>query len=342
MNQNLALPISAELTSLTCDIHITSPTHVDQLVQLTHLSNPDLEANLKQLIHQERKLLHLILLHIKEVESRRLYLKKAYPSLFEYLTKEYGYSAGSAMRRIEASRLLRDVPQLARQIQSGQVNLSQITEISRAIKKSQKITQRFVSKQEKEDLVLKVAGLSLSETQKVVSLELDIKPKEIEKQRTQQDESVRVEMTLTKQQMQKLNKCKDLAAHLLEQRKMNTSLASVLEVVMDQFLKERGCGAEAEKKKTAQAKGASQAKSTSKMEVNKTLTAKTKSIILKRDLCCQYTDPLTNKKCGSTFKLEIDHKQPRWADGEHRISNLQALCKQHNHFKYKVEAQFIL
>lgn len=75
-----------------------NPFHLDNSnlsssLHLTKLSNHDLESKLKQLIHQERKLLHLILLHIKEVETRKLYLKKAYPSLFEYLTKEYGYSA---------------------------------------------------------------------------------------------------------------------------------------------------------------------------------------------------------------------------------------------------------
>ena len=369
-------------------------TKTDTSLSISKLNNQDLETRLHGLIHQERKLLHLILLHIKEVESRKLYLKKAYPSLFEYLTKEYGYSAGSAMRRIEAARLLRDVPQMALKIQTGDINLSQITEISRAVKEKQRETKTFVSRQEKEHLVLKVAGLNRAETQKVVSLELNIKSKEFEKKRTQKDESVRLELTLSKEQMQKLNQCKNLVAHILEQKKMDSTTASVIEVLMDQFLAKRGGNKGSVSKMEVKdnhdiSKVEIKDNSvTSKMEIittenvivesaanemdkenrmnaankesavkkennvnrinlnkeqlvkngNKTLTPKTKSQIYQRDQCCQYTDPKTNKKCKSTYKLEVDHRKSKWAGGGHQLSNLHVLCKNHNNLKYRVQS----
>lgn len=74
------------------------------------------------------------------------------------------------------------------------------------------------------------------------------------------------------------------------------------------------------------------------LKINKILTSKTKLEILKRDQCCQYTDQNTYKKCGSTYKLEIDHKKPKWANGDHHENNLQVLCKNHNNFKYKTES----
>ena len=70
---------------------------------------------------------------------------------------------------------------------------------------------------------------------------------------------------------------------------------------------------------------------------NQTLTPKTRKLVLQKDGCCQYKDPLSGKICGSTFNLEVDHKQPRWADGSHALDNLQALCKGHNNLKYKKE-----
>ena len=111
-NQLQLLPDSKNNQTLASSQAVTALT-------ISKLNDFDLESELGKLIHQERKLLHLIPLHIKEVENRKLYLKKAYPSLFEYLVITHGYSAGSAMRRIEAARLLRDVPEMANQIQTG-------------------------------------------------------------------------------------------------------------------------------------------------------------------------------------------------------------------------------
>ncbi|MGZ3843545.1 MAG: hypothetical protein ACXVCA_15740, partial [Bdellovibrio sp.] len=80
---------------------------------LSKISNSDLEFQLKNLVAKERKLLHFILEHIREVDVRKIYLERAYSSLYEYLVKELGYSGSAAMRRLEAARLLKEVPTLA-------------------------------------------------------------------------------------------------------------------------------------------------------------------------------------------------------------------------------------
>jgi DNA-binding XRE family transcriptional regulator len=36
------------------------------------------------------------------------------------------------------------------------------------------------------------------------------------------------------------------------------------------------------------------------------------------------------KKCKSTEDLEIDHVKPRLKDGEHKLSNIQLLCRKHH------------
>ncbi|MGZ3800712.1 MAG: hypothetical protein ACXVCL_11140, partial [Bdellovibrio sp.] len=84
---------------------------------LSKISDSDLEFQLKNLVAKERKLLHVILEHIREVDFRKIYLERAYSSLYEYLVKELGYSGSAAMRRIEAARLLKEVPTLAEKIQ---------------------------------------------------------------------------------------------------------------------------------------------------------------------------------------------------------------------------------
>lgn len=54
-------------------------------------------------LQSERKILHFVISHIEEMDRRKIYLKRAYSSLFEYLTRKYGYSPASAQRRIEAA-----------------------------------------------------------------------------------------------------------------------------------------------------------------------------------------------------------------------------------------------
>jgi hypothetical protein len=204
------------------------------------LTNLELELRLKDLASKERKLLHVILEHIKEFENRKLYLARAYSSVFEYLVKELGYSNSAAMRRIEAARLLRDVPVVAQKIQEGTLNLSQIGELSRALKEKEKITGNKISKEVKADLVFSISGKTTQETQKELAVALDIPVQDFEKQKVQQDQSLRIEITLSKGQLDKLQQCKDLAAHLLMQNFNNqASWATLFEILADQYLNKK-------------------------------------------------------------------------------------------------------
>ncbi|MGZ3841216.1 MAG: HNH endonuclease [Bdellovibrio sp.] len=323
---------------------------------LSKISNSDLEFQLKNLVAKERKLLHVILEHIKEVDVRKIYLERAYSSLYEYLIKELGYSGSAAMRRLEAARLLKEVPTLAEKIQEGSVNLSQIGELSRAIKEKEKTCGMKVSSAQKEELVAIITGKTTQETQKELSFVLDAQPKKHDSQRMQQDESIRLEITLTKEQYQKLMNCKDLAAVSLFQVYKDSSLGSLIEALADQYLAKK-IKPKAEispaktkietKTKTRDTKNAvmlvtktvSETERVIKKRVNKTLTPKTRKAVLSRDLCCQFKDQRTGRQCRSTFALEVDHKTSRWAGGDHSIENLQVLCFYHNQFKYQQESQ---
>ncbi|MGZ3826153.1 MAG: HNH endonuclease [Bdellovibrio sp.] len=315
---------------------------------LSKISNSDLEFQLKNLVAKERKLLHFILEHIKEVDVRKIYLERAYSSLYEYLVKELGYSGSAAMRRLEAARLLKEVPALAEKIQEGSVNLSQIGELSRALKEKEKTCGIKVSRAQKEELVAIITGKTTQETQKELSLALEVQPKNHDSQRMQQDESIRLEITLTKEQYQKLMTCKDLAAASLFQSQKDSSLGSLIEVLCDHYLvkkiKPEADVSSAQTQRQTQrqtkttgtkngvkftAKTVSETERVKKSRFNKTLTPKTRKAVLSRDLCCQFKDHNTGRQCRSTYALQVDHKTSRWAGGDHSIENLQVLCFQH-------------
>jgi len=48
---------------------------------------------------------------------------------------------------------------------------------------------------------------------------------------------------------------------------------------------------------------------------------------------CAWVDPHTKRRCGSRFKVQIDHIRPVSRNGETEYENLQLLCAAHNHFK---------
>jgi hypothetical protein len=62
--------------------------------------------------------------HLVEVEDRRLHLKAACSSLFEFCLRRLHMSEGAAFRRINAARLVRRFPSLLGHIESGAVHLS--------------------------------------------------------------------------------------------------------------------------------------------------------------------------------------------------------------------------
>lgn len=309
------------------------------------LSNTELDASLKRLVASERKILHLILEHINEVDSRKIYLEMAYASLYEYLVKECKYSGSAAMRRISAARLMREVPVLSEKIQTGAINLSQIGELFRSIKEKEK-SGVVVSTIQKKDLVASISGKTTAETQKEISVELDLEIKIPEKQFVQKDDSVRMELTLTREHYELLMKCKDSTAHALLSEDHSTSAAEVIGFLASYYLKNEKIdeGTFASKKATKSISTAVSKFSDDKLNksrkssrINNTLTPRTRREILLRDKCCQFKDAKSGKICGSTFNLEIDHKRPRWAGGDHSMENLQVLCKAHNVHKYQKE-----
>jgi hypothetical protein len=60
--------------------------------------------------------------------------------------------------------------------------------------------------------------------------------------------------------------------------------------------------------------------------------------LLAQQKCCQFVDPRTGNRCRSRWFLQVDHRQPRWAEGSNQIENLQILCSAHNRYKYRQEA----
>ncbi|MNS80035.1 HNH endonuclease [compost metagenome] len=311
---------------------------------LSKMTNDELESSLEFHISNERKILSFVLDHIKEVVKRELHLEKGFPDVKRYLMKRYGYSEPAARRRVEAARTLKDVPLLAEKVKDGALCLSMIGELNRAIKEKENVSREKVSPAQKTELVAMISGKTVPETQQQLAQALDIQIRDYEHHRVQKDGSVRSELTFSKKLNEKLERCRDLASHQLQQDHKNHTLESVIEILADAFLSVNGESVDDGPEGKSHAPrsaivSTSETDPTESRKLNKTLTPKTRREVLARDKCCQFTDPKTGQVCGSKFTLQADHKTSRWAGGNHELKNLQALCANHNRYKYRKEAQ---
>ncbi len=76
------------------------------------------------LARHEQALQILVLDHMREIASRRLYLGRGFSSLFHYAVRELGYSDGAAWRRIKAMRLCSDTLIARERLEDGSLSLS--------------------------------------------------------------------------------------------------------------------------------------------------------------------------------------------------------------------------
>ena len=69
---------------MTGNAKVTTSTNIN----LKRLSNDQLLLQAKNLVQKERQINIQVLQHLQEIERRKLYLKRGFPSLFEYAIKE--------------------------------------------------------------------------------------------------------------------------------------------------------------------------------------------------------------------------------------------------------------
>lgn len=91
---------------------------------LQQLSNAALFVSTRRVVAAERAVTADLLLHLGEIDARRLYLDHAYPSLFAFCVGELGFSEDVAFNRIQVARLARRFPEVVEALRNGRVHLA--------------------------------------------------------------------------------------------------------------------------------------------------------------------------------------------------------------------------
>lgn len=272
---------------------------------------------------------------------RQIYAEKAYSNLYDYLVQEFGYSPSAAQRRIVSARLLREVPEISDKIESGAINMSQLSQMHQAIRSVQSIENRKVTTLEKKQILNKIENLTQPKTEVVLAQELSLPVIDMERVVHHRDESVSVTLHFSKQEIEIIKKAQDIFAHSVPDRKMNKLLVYLVERELSRkrkVSKNPFCDrnhANALKMESVNLESNTEASVSKK---RKPINPNLRNQVLKTFGCCQFRDPASGKLCGSQRFLQVDHIHPVWAGGNDCVDNLQVLCAQHNRWKYQKEA----
>ena len=98
----------------------------DILASLTRLSDAELVARLKGLVARDHDLNAQLVAHLAELDTRDVFLREGYASLFVYCRDALGLSEWEAYNRIEVARAARRFPVILDMLAEGSVNLTAV------------------------------------------------------------------------------------------------------------------------------------------------------------------------------------------------------------------------
>jgi hypothetical protein len=269
-------------------------------MNLKHLSDRTLLAETKKFVAREREISLQLLHHLKEIERRRAFADLGYRSLFDYVTRELGYSDASAARRIRAARLIAHIPEIESKFESGLLNLNHIAMAAQLFKNEdisdKKIQMEVLGKMENKSsreaektlLEYKDAIQVPRETEKIISADITT-----------------VKMNYSNETMTLLEELKSLLAH--HRFSNDEMMKSIFKIALEEF-----------KKRKFKTNAKFTAASPSPSVVRYIPAIVKKEVYLRDNGKCV--------KCKGRYKLEYDHIRPYAMGGMSSVENLRLLC----------------
>jgi hypothetical protein len=125
---------------------------------LTDLTDDALVSRLSTLCAEGHVLTARLIVHLIEVEERRLDLRAACTSMFAFCQRRLGMSEGAAFRRITAARMVKRFPALLGRIERGELHLSTLV-----------LIRPHLTEQNAEELVAAVAGKTQRQVEELLA-----------------------------------------------------------------------------------------------------------------------------------------------------------------------------
>jgi hypothetical protein len=314
---------------------------------LQKLSDKSLHEQLKGLVSQERGIQVQILTHLKEVERRKLFCDYKRSSLFEYAVTELGYSEAEAHRRIQAMRLMKEIPEVEDQLVSGQLSLTNAALAQGLFNRKKKQDLVPYKKFQKRQILSLVMGKSTRAAQRAL-FKYEPKaavPKDQEREISDRHIELRMVIDLeTKRQLDQVRSLLGAKGSSLTLNELVKYLAELGTAHLNakKFGKRRSKKLENDTEELTSTPTATESSTTARTPADAMISPKTAeglpvisvdrqnknpryiSKALRFKLWTRDNGRCTN--CGSQTNLQVDHIKPVALGGDSNFENLRLLC----------------
>ena len=295
-----------------------------ELPTLSHIPDEELKIKLKSLRQNEREAIAEMVLYLSEIDRRGSFRDMGYSSLFVYCTEGLGYSAAGAHRRVQAARILKELPQVYEKLRLGVLTLCTVAEVSRVKEPEVWVELLQVSegkgKDEVRSLVLKhlpaeKVKASTVEVKRVV-LDRDplfSAPASSDPSTPQTEERYTIKLEVEPGFMKLYEEALSI---------LGGPMVEVFRKALQCFCDKRSPIRREKRREVRDSKPP--------VSKNRTIPIPVRDKIFLRDGSrCTYVAP-DGTRCKETHRLEIDHIRPFGMGGGNEIQNLRLLCRSHN------------
>ncbi len=136
-------------------------------MNLSELNDRKLIDQTMGYVREERELLANILHHFAEIQRRRLFCDYQFKSLYHMAMGHFGYSEDQACRRINAMKLLRELPEIEAKITSGELSLTNLAAAQTLFRQEAKL-DGTISPDAKLEILKAIASKSTREAERIL------------------------------------------------------------------------------------------------------------------------------------------------------------------------------
>jgi hypothetical protein len=302
------------------------------------MSNDELVAAARELAGRSCVVEADLLVHLGEIDARKLYLDRAFPSMFAFCTHELGFSEGAAYNRILVARAARRLPAVIDAARSGVVHLAGLRLLAPHLTTENHLDllQRAAGRS-KEEIALLVAALAPRPSMPATLRKLPDRPTaqtlRLVEASPQPDlprppaaavvpiaeETYKLQMSISREFREEVREAQALLRHRVPDGDLAKIFRTALKLLVTEVKKERFAVG---RKARSTAKGVE----TGSRHVPDAI----KRAVYQRDGGrCAFTDE-RGRRCEERGALELDHLEGFARTHRHDVDSLRLLCRAHN------------
>jgi hypothetical protein len=325
---------------------------IDTNPAISVMNDDDLLACTRELVRKSRATEVELLLHLAEIDERRLYAEHAYSSMHVFCVRELGFSDDAAYNRIGVARAARRWPAILEALGSGEVHLAGLRVLvphltdenhgsilaearGKSKREIEEIAARLSPKPPVPDRIRKLpsrpaanlfeADAPSTEASASTGPAAPIPASLREDRRAViaplSEDTFTVQFTASRALRDKIQQAKDLLRHRVPGGELATVVDKALDTLLEKLMKERFAVGTRPRKQSVAASSA--------FAPRYIAAPIRRAVYLRAGGRCEYVDE-NGRRCTETGCLEYDHLDGFARTHIHSVDTIRLVCRGHN------------